>query len=73
MGPLRELKELSAEDCAAWTAVADYAASSSYQVARALNLAAAVPAPPAGYRWEFGARAESDGTSTLLVRMRATS
>ena len=59
------------EQAGDWEEVADYAGTSAYQVARALNLGVAVPAPPEGYNWEFGSRREKSGRSTLLVRVVA--
>jgi hypothetical protein len=65
----RWFKRLAKLGCSEeWTELADYASTSSYQVARSLNIGAALPEPPAGKRFEFGSRLETDGGSTLLVR-----
>lgn len=56
------------EPCDDWRELTSYAGTSSYQVARSLNLAQALPEPPKGRAFEFGSRSEPDGSSTLLVR-----
>jgi hypothetical protein len=52
-----------------WTELVAYKKTTGYQVARSLNLGAALPEPPEGKRFEFGSREERDGSSTLLVRV----
>jgi len=56
------------EECEDWQEIAEYAGTTSYQVARALNLGASLPEPPEGKRFEFGSRPDAGGGSTLLVR-----
>lgn len=51
-----------------WHELSEYAGTSAYQVARALNLGSEIPEAPAGKKWEFGSRREKSGKSTLLVR-----
>lgn len=51
-----------------WFELSEYAGTSAYQVARALNLGSEIPSPPEGKKWEFGSRREKSGKSTLLVR-----
>ncbi len=64
----KELGTLEGSEVADWEVLATYNQTTAYQVARALNLGAALPDPPEGKVFEFGSRVESDGTSTLLVR-----
>jgi hypothetical protein len=64
-----ELKKLSGPVGSEFQELAEYKKTTAYQVARQLNLGAALPKLPDGQRYEFGAREESDGTSTLLVRI----
>lgn len=64
-----ELKRAGATVGEDWTELTGYKKTTGYQVARSLNLGAALPEPPEGKRFEFGAREERDGTSTLLVRV----
>jgi len=51
-----------------WVPLTAYGRTTSYQVARHLNLYKVLPELPDGFYWEFGAREEIDGQSTLLVR-----
>lgn len=53
-----------------WQEVTEYSKTSAYQVARSLNLGAELPTVDDGSVLEFGSRANTDGTSTLLVRLR---
>lgn len=50
-----------------WVEMCDYGRTVGYQVARALNMGAALPDAGAGKRWEFGVDV-GEGRSTLLVR-----
>jgi hypothetical protein len=54
-----------------WQELTEYAKTSAYQVARALNLGAELPEPPEGMMWEFGSIEATDKTkSTLFARLR---
>lgn len=54
-----------------WQEVTEYAKTSAYQVARALNLAVELPPVDDGQELEFGSLESTDKTkSTLFVRLR---
>lgn len=57
------------EPAVGWLEVGQYARTVAYQAARILNLGSVLPQTPPGTHFEFGARANNDGTSTVLVRL----
>jgi hypothetical protein len=70
LGELRSaVEEGRVKEGKRWVKIAEYAGTTGYQVARSLNLGAALPAPPDGKAFEFGAREYDDGTSTVVVRL----
>lgn len=65
-----KLRQLLAEGTVdgSWTSLTSYKKTTGYQVARSLNLGAALPEPPPGKRFEFGFESD-DEQSTLFVRL----
>lgn len=52
-----------------WTELTEYKKTTGYQVARSLNLGAALPEPPAGKQFEFGFEETGEDGSALFVRL----
>lgn len=49
-----------------WTELTEYKKTTGYQVARSLNLGAALPEPPEGKQFEFGFSETDDGNGSVL-------